>query len=254
VAQRGRPKKEGELKETSVRIRPALREKLALAAQDSGESLARELEERLEATFTEVPMRQPTRDLLREIALAAKAIEQETGKLWDKDLTAWAMLREVMANGPIANTIPHPDAAATRNAIAANAELAELTAERNAMAKLLMVCGVNINAGAVLGGKALGIPPQGLEGERETLASRQDIPEDMRDTLLEQLDRIREIDPQIAELQKQVNEAMAPYFKARRDARDRLYRTQGVPDLPTWLTAPVGSNEPPPSRGGMFGR
>lgn len=251
MAQRGRPKKEGEIKGSSVRIRPSLYEQLAKAAEESGESLARELEERLEATFTEVPMRAPTRELTRQIALLAKDIEQDTGKPWDKDLTAWAMLREVLANGPIANDIPHPDEAAAKNAIAANAERLELEAERKAVVGMLR--GFGIEADAVLGGAWLAMQPQDRNHAREQI-ERLDAPEAIRDTLKAQVDRLDELDAQIAALTKQVNEALAPYLKARKQARERLYRTHGIPDLPTWLTAPIGLDEPPARGGGMFGR
>lgn len=249
---RGRPKKDGELKESSVRIRPALREKLAAAAEESGESIARELEERLEATFTEVPMRGTTRELVRQVALATREVETETNKLWDKDLTTWAMLRELLANGPIAESIPHPDAAKAKNVIAANADLVELKAEREGLLRALRLFGPI--GDAVLGARFLPIAADPRTTLREAIDKREDLPQDIREALLQQLARLEELDAEIAALQQEVSEATRPYFKARTDARDYFYRTRGIPDLLTWLTAPLGMDEPPPRRGGMFGR
>jgi hypothetical protein len=250
MAQRGRPKSEGELKESSVRVRAGLKTKLEEAAAESGVSIARELEERLEATFTEVPMRGPTRDLVRQIALAAKDVEAATGKAWDKDLTTWAMLREALANGPLVKAIPHPDPDATARIIAANAELAELKAERNGIARTLRGFGVEPTGDPLLGAAWLGVPE--TVNVREAIEERNDLPADMRTALLEQADRLTELEAEIATLQDQVSRGMLPYLKARKEARQRLYGTRGIPDLPTWLTSPVAMDEPPPTRRGMF--
>jgi hypothetical protein len=252
MAQRGRPKKEGELKGSSVRIRPSLYEQLAKAAEASGESIATELEERLSFTFTEAPMRKRTWELLRDIGAATTAIEQATGKDWDKDLTAWVMLRETLANGPVTQFIPHPDEAAAKNAIAANAELAELKAERKAVANVLRGFGIEPDPQPLLGGAWLAGQPHDRAQVR-TEIEQMDAPESIRATLTAQLDRLDELDAQIDALQRQVNEALVPYLKARKEARERLYGTHGIPDLPTWLTAPIGLDEPPGRPSGLFG-
>jgi hypothetical protein len=248
MSQRGRPKIEGELKESSVRIRPALKAKLEQAATESGQSIARELEERLEAAFTDIPMRGPTIALTNRIARTVKEIERETGKQWDKDLTAWAMLREELANGPVTDFLPHPDEAVARNAIAANTEKLELQAEKRGITNLLRKLGLGIepDPAPILGGATLGIPQPTRDDARRQVEEIEGLPPKMRETLLAQLTRLDELDAQIANLEKQVNDATAPYWRARHEARERLYRKRGRPDLITWLMAPHGFDEAPP--------
>ncbi len=41
---------------------------------------------------------------------------------------------------------------------------------------------------------------------------------------------------------------IAPYVDARIEAREFIYGVNGPPDLPMWLTAPIGLDELPPKR------
>lgn len=255
---RGRPRKsEAERKQSSVRIRPGLHEQLTAAASESGQSVARELESRLERTFTDAPMREPTSTLVQKIAAAVQELEAGTGKSWDRSLPTWAMLREVLANGPILEMMPQPDPAAAKELTAFNEKLVKLTIERDTIVRSLILAGVpatgeptSVNLGAAFLGYSSAPDRQAAKAAIE---EREDLPADIRSALLEQVDRLEELDSEIDKLRDKVTRAMLPYIEARKAARQFLYDTNGAPDLPAWLTAPVGMDQPPQRKPrGMF--
>ena len=83
--------------------------------------MAAELEARIGGTFDEVAVREPTRLLLRDLANAINEIEEAGRKLdpaaatWDQSLITWAMVREMLANGPVLEKVPHPDSAKSKD-------------------------------------------------------------------------------------------------------------------------------------------
>lgn len=249
--QRGRPKKEGELKQSSVRIRPALKAKLEAAAECSGESIARELETRLESSFSEAPTREVTAELLARIAHAVADLDA-TGRHWNTDLTAWAMVREILANGPILEAIPHPDPAKAKELTAKNSQIVALQIERDAISRALLMGGVSAmgeDIAQMLGARYTGLRA-GIDrnAAREAIMARDDLPADIREGMLAQVARLEELDAEIDKLRQQVAQALAPYISAKEAARRFIYDLNGAPELPLWVTAPEALNEPPPRR------
>lgn len=247
---RGRPKKEGQLKQSSVRIRPALHEKLTAAAGETGQSIASELESRLERTFSEAPMREATSALLQSIAWAVHSLESGTNKPWDQNLTTWAMVREILANGPVLETIPHPDPVAAKELATQNAMMRTKEIERTTLTNSLARKGFHpsgMQASLVLGAALEGYrATPDRDAVREAINAREDIPDDFKRELIADVDRIERLDAEIDQLRDKMKKAIAPYMRAREAARRLIYESQGIPDLPIWLTAPLTLDEPPP--------
>lgn len=254
---RGRPKKEGEIKQSSVRIRPGLLAQLRLASEVSGESIARELEQRLERSFDDAMLRDATRALLDRLGAEIVQIEAGRGQEWDKNLVTWAMVRELLANGPILATLPHPDPQAVQVLSQRHAELRRCEEERDTITRMLAIAGVNSTGPevAMFGAAIFGYQsPPDRDEARGIIEERSDIPADMRQGLLEQVDRLEELDRLIDEANDWLKNKIAPYVQAADDARRTMRETYGYPSLPEAITAPLSMVERPATpRRGMFG-
>ncbi len=259
---RGRPKKEGEIKQASVRIRPSLQRQLQIAADQSGRSVAAELESRLASAFDEAAMSAATKALLDKIAGAINEVEAVAGKgvSWDKSLRSWAMVREVLANGPILEKVPHPDPSKVKDMEDKRSALIALQVERRTLAGSLRAMGIRADTHTSSGPSSSlgGILMAALESSlHEPTASdahgaideRTDLPDDARSLLHDQVDRLVELDREIDKIRDGLKDAITPYVEARLAAREFIYGVNGPPDLPDWLTAPVGLDETPIRKG-----
>ena len=253
---RGRPRKEAaDSKHSSVRIRPGLQVQLAEVAAQTGQSIAAEVEQRIAASFAATPMREPTRELLEEIAQAIGEIDITARQLegvkgWEDSLITWAMVRETLGNGPITHYIPHPPGSSATVLTEANARLRELEDERRTLEKGLRAWRLNATAPdePKLGGNRLHFPHPDRTELREAIEERGDIPADFKTLIAEQIDRLEKLDTEIDARRQELRELSAPYYEARDAARRFYHEGRGLPDLPTWLTAPLGMDEPPPRR------
>jgi len=101
----GRKPERGEAKRSSVAVRTTSEIKSALeaAALDNERSVTQEVEARLEASLAlDKPKKSAaTMRLLAKIAEDIEQAEIEAGAPWDRDLTAWAAVREALATGAI---------------------------------------------------------------------------------------------------------------------------------------------------------
>jgi hypothetical protein len=106
----GRPPKAAEDKRQQITLRfdPAVMEKLKASAEASGRSLGKEVEERAGATlhFDEVGL-----ELVRRIGAGIVALQRLHGgvhrhKPWHVDLSCWASIAELLAEGPIFDMRP----------------------------------------------------------------------------------------------------------------------------------------------------
>lgn len=250
----GRPKKEGETKQASVRIRPSLQQQLAMAAERSGRSVAAELESRLASAFNETSMSDPTRALLNRIAEAINEVEAVAGRgmTWDKSLRAWAMVRELLANGPILESVPHPDPLKVKDMDAKRSALIALQVERGSVAASLQAMGIRADAGPSpsLGAILLtALYEPTAPDAHGAIDERADLPDDARSFLHGQVDRLVELDQEIEKIREGLKDATAPYEQARLAAREFIYGVNGPPDLPDWLTSPVGLEWTPKPKG-----
>jgi hypothetical protein len=73
-----------------------IRAKLDAAAEKSGYSLAEEIRSRLERTFAEDELDQPTRDFLDGVELMPAEIERETGAAWHSHAGAHAVFKQAV--------------------------------------------------------------------------------------------------------------------------------------------------------------
>ena len=91
---------------------------------------------------------------------------------------------------------------------------------------------------------------------RDAIDARTDLPEDHRQALLEQIDRLEELDKLIDTDETWLKSKIAPYIKTRAAARNFLRERMQRPPLPVWLTEPIGMEDDSPAprpRVGMFG-
>jgi hypothetical protein len=79
-----------------ITLPDAIRAKLDAAAAKSGYSLAEEIRSRLERTFADDELDQPTRDFLDGLKLIPAEIERETGALWHSHAGAFAVFRQAI--------------------------------------------------------------------------------------------------------------------------------------------------------------
>lgn len=109
----GRKPEGDEVKRSAVAVRttPAIKARLAEAAQEAGRSVTQEIEARLEASMAyDQPERTPeTIRLLGALAADIERAEKLTGKRWHRDLRTWAMVREALAEGEIERQCPPYD-------------------------------------------------------------------------------------------------------------------------------------------------
>jgi hypothetical protein len=213
-----------------------------IAAQQSGRSLASELESRLEATFTDALMTEPTKALLHNIAKNIAEYEA-TQSPWHSTIKGWAVVRELLANGPILKVLPHPDAIKAKKLEDQRSKLVALRAKREEVVSRLTAKGV-FSLGTGKFGQillaAVGIMPQDPHGIIDAHPQHSD---DVKALLHEDVDRLDELDAEINGILEQLSDALLPYLEAREAAREYIYGVNGAPDLPDWATAPLGMDE-----------
>jgi hypothetical protein len=213
-----------------------------IAAQQSGRSLASELETRLEATFTVAQISEPTKALLQRIAKDIAEYEATQGP-WHNTIKGWAVVRELLANGPILEVIPHPDAIKAKKIEDRRSKLVDLRARRDEVVNKLAAKGVFYSGSGGLGHMlmaAVGILPKDPHAVIDAHPQHSD---DLKASLHEEVDRLDELDAEINGVLEQLSDALLPYYEAREAAREYIYGVNGTPDLPDWATAPLGMDE-----------
>lgn len=103
----GRPKKAAADKRQQITLRfdPAVMKGLKAQADANSKSLGKEIEERVEAT---IGLDAEGVELVRRISADIIALTRRNkGKRWHADLTAWASVVEMLAEGPIQDMRPN---------------------------------------------------------------------------------------------------------------------------------------------------
>lgn len=183
----------------TFRLKGASREKIEKAAADAGRSLASEIEARVLATIDlDQTGLQLIAQISAELQAAAKVVDEPC---WYATLASWAAAREMMFRGPIEQFRPYRMADDPEFA-EATAKHSNLSAKRKQLTSDLAAMGIamqeepNPQVGKGLFGSTPGLSLNSREIWRAKVASLE--PSEDRDGAIEMIDKLVELDEQIA--------------------------------------------------------